>query len=282
MDAALESARQSLESGQPKEALQHCKAALKAAKAESKSPYNAFLLIGEAALRINEPGQAELAYRKALEVQPDSVPAWQGLAALAAASGDYSMALESNEKLLDSLPPSDPRRPAAQRSLANAYSATGQQQKAAGVLTDLLASPGLPQEARLELLCRLADAQIKLDEAHAAAEMEARMAALPAETLSGPHQRPTRTPSMTQLDVLVQQAAENEAAAEQQPGSQQPTARTLLEIVTLAPPGHKYSFYQEEWLKRLLLRIFSFPPRSVERQQYRLAALRACRDLVFR
>ena len=46
-----------------------------------------------------------------------------------------------------------------------------------------------------------------------------------------------------QLDVLAQQAAEDEAAAEQQ-AHQQPTSRTLLEIVALAPRAHKYSFYQ--------------------------------------
>ena len=41
MEAALQAARQALEAGQPKDALQHCKAALKAAKAEGKSAYDA-------------------------------------------------------------------------------------------------------------------------------------------------------------------------------------------------------------------------------------------------
>lgn len=57
-------------------------------------------LIGRAAHAIQEYGQAELAYRKALEVAPDSLPAWTGLARLYAATANSTGAVEANEKVV--------------------------------------------------------------------------------------------------------------------------------------------------------------------------------------
>lgn len=55
-------------------------------------------LIGRAAQELGEYGQAELAYRKALEVRGDSLAAWAGLARLSAATGNTAGAVEANEK----------------------------------------------------------------------------------------------------------------------------------------------------------------------------------------
>jgi hypothetical protein len=53
-------------------------------------------------------------------------------------------------------------------------------------------------------------------------------------------------------------------------------------LAAVAPPAQRYMRYHEEWLKRCLLRIFSAPPRSVERQHFRLAALRECHACMWR
>ena len=57
-------------------------------------------LIGRAAHAIQEYGQAELAYRKALEVAPDSLPAWTGLARLYAATANRRGAVVANENVV--------------------------------------------------------------------------------------------------------------------------------------------------------------------------------------
>lgn len=57
-------------------------------------------LVGRAAHAIQEYKQAELAYRKALEVEPDSLPAWTGLARLYATTVNSTGAVEANEKVV--------------------------------------------------------------------------------------------------------------------------------------------------------------------------------------
>ena len=49
-----------------------------------------------------------------------------------------------------------------------------------------------------------------------------------------------------------------------------------------APPALCHIKYFDEYLKRCLLKVFSAPQRSVERQQFRLAALRECHTCTFR
>lgn len=67
-------------------------------------------MIGRAAHAIQEYGQAELAYRKALEVAPDSSSAWAGLARLYAATANSTGAVEANEKVVGVVGLQGPRR----------------------------------------------------------------------------------------------------------------------------------------------------------------------------
>ena len=57
-------------------------------------------LVGRAAYELGEFSQAELAFRRALGVAPDCLPAWTGLARLAAATGNTTAAIEANEKVV--------------------------------------------------------------------------------------------------------------------------------------------------------------------------------------
>lgn len=70
---ALKSARECLAAKEYRDALQHCKAALK----EDRSCYEAYLFVGKAAFHLNEASQAELAYQKASEINPSAPHAWQ-------------------------------------------------------------------------------------------------------------------------------------------------------------------------------------------------------------
>ncbi|XP_018776123.1 SKI3 subunit of superkiller complex protein [Serinus canaria] len=76
--AALKSAREAIRNKQYKEALKHCKAVLK----QEKNNYNAWVFIGLAAAELEQPDQAKGAYKKAIELEPNQLLAWQGLANL--------------------------------------------------------------------------------------------------------------------------------------------------------------------------------------------------------
>ncbi|XP_065731102.1 superkiller complex protein 3 [Phocoena phocoena] len=75
---ALKSARDAIRNKEYKEALKHCKTVLK----QEKNNYNAWVFIGVAAAELEQPDQAQGAYKKAAEIEPDQLLAWQGLASL--------------------------------------------------------------------------------------------------------------------------------------------------------------------------------------------------------
>ncbi|XP_023211617.1 tetratricopeptide repeat protein 37-like [Centruroides sculpturatus] len=68
-------ARAALREKEYKTALKHCKEILKL----DKLNYNAWVFIGVSAQEIEQPVQAEAAFRKAIEISPDQLLAWQGL-----------------------------------------------------------------------------------------------------------------------------------------------------------------------------------------------------------
>ncbi|CAO2593153.1 Tetratricopeptide repeat protein 37 [Lemmus lemmus] len=76
--AALKSARDAIRNKEYKEALKHCKTVLK----QEKNNYNAWVFIGVAAAELEQPDQAQGAYKKATELEPEQLLAWQGLASL--------------------------------------------------------------------------------------------------------------------------------------------------------------------------------------------------------
>uniref|UniRef100_A0A8C7ZYA4 SKI3 subunit of superkiller complex n=1 Tax=Oryzias sinensis TaxID=183150 RepID=A0A8C7ZYA4_9TELE len=76
--AALKSARDAIKNKEFKEALKHCKTVLKL----EKSNYNAWVFIGLAACELEQTDQSLTAYKKAIELDPEQLLAWQGLANL--------------------------------------------------------------------------------------------------------------------------------------------------------------------------------------------------------
>ncbi|XP_037536593.1 tetratricopeptide repeat protein 37 [Nematolebias whitei] len=76
--AALKSAKEAIKNKEFKEALKHCKAVLKL----DKNNYNAWVFIGLAASELEQPDQSQAAYKKAVELEPGQLLAWQGLANL--------------------------------------------------------------------------------------------------------------------------------------------------------------------------------------------------------
>uniref|UniRef100_A0A671Y177 SKI3 subunit of superkiller complex n=1 Tax=Sparus aurata TaxID=8175 RepID=A0A671Y177_SPAAU len=70
---ALKSAREAIKNKEFKEALKHCKAVLKL----EKNNYNAWVFIGLAASELEQPDQSQMAYKKAVELEPEQLLAWQ-------------------------------------------------------------------------------------------------------------------------------------------------------------------------------------------------------------
>ncbi|XP_046856769.1 tetratricopeptide repeat protein 37-like [Xenia sp. Carnegie-2017] len=74
----LKSAREAIQQKEFQNAIAHCKAALKLDKVN----YNAFVFIGVASLELAKPEQAFFAYKKAINIDPENILAWQGMASL--------------------------------------------------------------------------------------------------------------------------------------------------------------------------------------------------------
>ncbi|XP_036383792.1 tetratricopeptide repeat protein 37 [Megalops cyprinoides] len=88
--STLKNAREAIKNKDYKEALKHCKAVLKL----EKNNYNAWVFIGVAASELEQPDQAQTAYRKASELEPDQLLAWQGLANLYEKSSETAFKAE--------------------------------------------------------------------------------------------------------------------------------------------------------------------------------------------
>lgn len=88
--AALKGAREAIKNKEFKEALKHCKAVLKL----EKGNYNAWVFIGLAAAELEQPDQAQTAYRKAVELEPEQLLAWQGLGNLYEKTDQWDFKME--------------------------------------------------------------------------------------------------------------------------------------------------------------------------------------------
>ncbi|KAI9527787.1 hypothetical protein NQZ68_027877 [Dissostichus eleginoides] len=88
--AALKSARDAIKNKEFKEALKHCKAVLKL----EKKNYNAWVFIGLAASELDQPDQSQTAYKKAVELEPEQLLAWQGLANLYVKTDQWDFQVE--------------------------------------------------------------------------------------------------------------------------------------------------------------------------------------------
>ncbi|KAK9814136.1 hypothetical protein WJX72_001132 [[Myrmecia] bisecta] len=229
-----------LSKGEPKEALKHCKAALKL----DKRSYEAYLLIGKAAFELGEHGQADLAYRKAIEVDAVRPAAWKGLAELHKATKDTNQLVEAYEHLV-ALAGADQAaepQPNYRQALADAYLAAGQPAQALSQYRALL-QPEQPVPERLQLLCRIADTQDQLQQG----------AAAPADASGA--------------------AAQNLAGAD---------IATLEEIAVLCGASAPLAPYHEELLRRQVAAYLDLPTTSPERLSTAVALLRACHRLMTR
>ena len=168
----------------------------------------------------------------------------------------------------------------ARLRLGEAYAKLKEFDKAIQQLVFVIDSEPLDSPERIELLCRLADVIMKRDE-----ETVAEVVSAHVEDAAGkaPQEQqveaPCKTISCIELDVLAAQAVDDSEKAEKGEVS---LSSVLTEIAENAPPYLKYIPYREEHLRRSILKVFHAPPRTTERVQFRLEALRECIAMICR
>ena len=162
---------------------------------------------------------------------------------------------------LQIIPEEDARDAGLRVRLALKYAKTGEYTKSIQQYGHVLESLPVGSRERLELLCEMADVMLKHDEISAENEVEEKLKIDDSQ----------RSISCIKLDVMAAHAATDETTE-----AHTSLNNVLAEIEDIAPPALQFLPYREEYLKRCLLKIFHHPPRSTERQQDRLAALREC------
>jgi tetratricopeptide (TPR) repeat protein len=138
-------------------------AAYKAALLMRPGSIDAMNGLSGAYVKAGEPAPAIAIYRQMLHLQPNSADAWRGLFDAQVQSGQPADALETARRQPEAVKAALQRNPEYLRSLAAAYTATGQAAIAQATLQQALALPfpnngrGLKTETRLQYAALLAD-----------------------------------------------------------------------------------------------------------------------------
>lgn len=139
---------------------------------------------------MQEYEQAGAAYRRAADIDAGALPAWQGLAELASERDQPEGALEAYGRLAElaeARPGEDPVRgklPGYLRRAAEAATRLADWPRAEALCQRLLGLQALPQEEQLEVLCLLADVQLKADHIERERLVKERLAAAGTSLLS--------------------------------------------------------------------------------------------------
>ena len=244
-----------------------------------------------------------------------NVEAWNGVLQVHRARGDLEGSVSALESVLKLTPEDSPGDIILRIELAERYAELGEYEKSQQLFWHVLSGMPIGSDERLDCLCKMADSMLKQRQTHVDFQVEEQVKrsgsasaidaaspttdAPPASATSGSEAVPNKAsginkvPSMfhadikrdidadtatvqsiscIKLDVMAAQAAQDDEAHNVGVSLN----HVLTEIMETSPASLKYLRYREEYLRRCLLRIFHHPPRSTERQQYRLAAVREC------
>ncbi|KAM9392610.1 superkiller complex protein 3 [Pholidichthys leucotaenia] len=160
--AALKSARDAIKNKEFKEALKHCRTVLKL----EKNNYNAWVFIGLAASELEQPEQSQAAYKKAVELEPEQLLAWQGLEKLYEKTDQWDFKLELPnvyQKLVELYASSDRNKCyEVIEKLSDIYQSDNEHLKLAKVqlqLIQLKEKEGVDKKALIQLLLQMIQLQ---------------------------------------------------------------------------------------------------------------------------
>lgn len=241
------------------------------------------------------------------------IEAWSGILQVRRAQGDLRGQVAALENVLKLTPEDSPGDMMLRVELAELYAELGEYERSQQLFWHVLSAMPVGSPERLDCLCKMADSMLKQKQTHVDSQVEEKvkrsgsaagdagggghssadgktatnkaceinkMSALFGTSISKDTKEDTlamdgaTAPSISciKLDVMAAQAAEDDEAHIVGVSLN----HVLTEIMETSPASLKYLRYREEYLRRCLLRIFHHPPRSTERQQYRLAAVREC------
>ncbi len=220
-----------------------------------------------------------------------ALEAWNGILQVRRLQGDVTGSVEALENLLKLTPEESPGDVMLRIELAERYAELGEYEKSQALFWHVLSAMPIGSEERLDSLCKMADSMLKQKQTHVDSQVEEKVSRgggsgggdgnnpaagkPPSKDLDNVISSPSparESISCIKLDVMAAQAARDDEAHNVGVSLN----NVLTEIMETSPASLKYLRYREEYLRRCLLRIFHHPPRSTERQQYRLAALREC------
>lgn len=161
----LKAAFDALSKGNHEEAVRLCKQVIK--QPGGQNNYEAFVMLGKALFRGNQYDHAQTSYRRAIDLNPSALRAWQGLAELYEASRNFDKVVEACESVIEIAKATDdnPRLADYLCRLGRAHVNSLDYEKASQTWNILLGIPSISETQRFEALCGVADVQVvKLNE----------------------------------------------------------------------------------------------------------------------
>lgn len=314
--AALKSALKEVVAGEYAEALRHANEVLE----QEPSSYDALLVAGKAHYGLGEYTNSENAYERAVDVKPDGLQAWKGLAELQWAADDAEKSVVVFSKLLELS--KDACADAVKRNeyrwkLADACLRRGRFSECAVQLNALLeGSDGGPDSAplqgeeRLNALCMLATALIEAEKVSLERQVEHKLqrysaAALEEMLTASPMLSPMPSPAPGGMSPLMAMAAAESPRLMRSHSAlglvpsvgelrtklhakliESPSGRRLTEVLqqvfASTSPNQRFVKVYEEHLTRVLMLVLAVPPRSAQRVERRQAAIQECQHMVSR
>eukprot|EP00210_Caulerpa_lentillifera_P003646 g3481.t1 len=245
----------------------HC---LSAIRLDSTS-YDAHLLLGKCAYSTGAIDKAEEQYIAATELNPEALPAWQGLAELfERSSTDSEKAVVPLQRIISLLQDNEERQIQTQLRLSNLLSSLDRRSEAEGVLQEILdRRQFINDEQRLQVLCLLADLQLLDYEKAINDRLQTAF-----ETLRcGLEYKPECDFDALQNRV-TSEYAEEALEADRKLGT------TLKAIIQLAPPCGHYKKFHEFYLQLFSKAMYCTPPQSIQRYNSRLQTLETCYKMI--
>ncbi|GAQ84866.1 superkiller protein 3 [Klebsormidium nitens] len=251
LKSCLRAAREAISKREFKDAIREARAALK----HDKRSYDALLYIGKAAFSLEEYAQADVAYRKAIEVNAAGLPAWQGLAELHGSTGDHEKLAEACAHLVEGWAAAGQADKVShfRRKLAQALLDQGKRDEARRLWREVLTAAKQGTEERTEALCALAELEIVEHAEWVEREVQ---------------QRSSRQKKLAKLAAKSGLAAEVgpvdlEAIKRQVEADSAPGLDKILEVIVGETASTaQYAKYHVLNLQRALARLLQAPPGS--------------------
>lgn len=163
-NSLLRAALEALAQGNYAESVRCCKHALK----QDRHNYDAFVVLGKTLFAGKQYDQADISYKRAVDINANGLRAWQGLVELHEAIGNHTKVVEACNSIVHICQSTSDLTHLAEytRRLATAHAALSNHQKTLEAWQVLLESPSVSKALHLEALCGIVDAEAALMESH--------------------------------------------------------------------------------------------------------------------